>query len=55
MLKITIITATFNDYDPIKMTVTIFLDQNYLNLEYIVIDGGSTDRTLEILDKFNWV
>lgn len=52
MLKITIVTVTFNNCDTIEKTVTSVLDQNYLNLEYIVIDGGSTDGTLEILDKY---
>lgn len=52
MLKISIITVTFNNIDTIEKTVRSVLDQNYLNLEYIVIDGGSTDGTLSILEKY---
>ena len=52
MLKITIITVTLNNHTTIEQTVKSVLDQNYLNLEYIVIDGGSTDGTLKILDKY---
>lgn len=51
-LKITIITVVFNSVEYIEETIKSVLDQNYPNLEYIVIDGGSSDGTLEILDKY---
>ena len=50
-MKISIITVTLNNFDTIEQTVKSVLNQSYSNLEYIVIDGGSTDGTLEILNK----
>lgn len=50
--KITIITATYNNRHTIEETFHSLLNQTYPNLEYIVIDGASTDGTLEIIDRF---
>ena len=52
MVKLSIVTITLNDVLTIEQTVQSVLNQNYSNLEYIVIDGGSTDGTLEILNKY---
>lgn len=52
MKKISIITVTLNNFNTIEQTIKSVLDQNYLNLEYIVIDGGSSDGTIEILKKY---
>ena len=52
MLKISIITVTFNNVKTIEQTIKSVLDPNYSNLEYIVIDGGSKDGALEILNKY---
>ncbi len=49
-LKISIITVAFNSQSTIKHTVESVKSQDYSNVEYIVIDGGSTDWTLEVLD-----
>ena len=49
--KITIITPSFNQGDYIEETIESVLSQNYPHLEYIVLDGGSTDNTIKVLQK----
>jgi glycosyltransferase involved in cell wall biosynthesis len=51
--KITIITVVFNDENNIEKTILSVISQAYENLEYIIVDGGSTDRTLDIISKYD--
>ncbi len=50
--KISIITITFNSEKTLEETIKSVISQDYDNLEYIIVDGKSTDKTLEIVDKY---
>ena len=49
---ITIITAVFNGETHLEETIQSIIQQTYDNVEYIIIDGGSTDGTLDIIRKY---
>ena len=51
-MKISIITVCFNSVETIEDTIKSVLSQDYKDIEYIVVDGDSTDATLEILTKY---
>lgn len=51
-MKISIVTVVFNAVNDIERTVKSIINQQGVNLEYIVIDGGSTDGTLAILERY---
>lgn len=51
-LKISLITACFNSESTIRHTLESVQAQSYRNVEYIVVDGGSSDRTLSILQDY---
>lgn len=52
MLKISIITVVYNNRMIIADCIDSVLNQTYKDIEYIVIDGGSVDGTIDIIEKF---
>ena len=53
-MKISIITVCYNAEDTISDTIESVLSQDYEDVEYIIIDGNSTDRTLEKIQKIKY-
>lgn len=51
-MKVSIITVCYNSVKTLEKTIQSVLSQTYKNLEYIIIDGGSTDGTLEIIEHY---
>lgn len=50
--KLTVITIVYNNVRDIERTVLSVLNQSYLNIEYLIIDGASNDGTLDILKQY---
>ena len=50
-MKVSVITATYNSENTIQRTIDSVIGQDYKDIEYIIIDGGSTDRTIHILEE----
>lgn len=51
-MKISIITITFNSASTIEETILSVINQSYANIEYIIVDGKSSDDTLKIIEKY---
>ena len=51
-MKISIITVTLNSEKTIRDTINSVLSQDYKNFEHIIVDGGSKDETLNILNQY---
>lgn len=51
-MKVAIITVCYNSAETIESAIQTVLSQDYPDVEYIVVDGASSDRTLEIIDQY---
>ena len=51
-MKLSVVTVCYNAQDTLEKTIISVLNQNYENIEFIIIDGGSSDNTLAIITKY---
>lgn len=51
-LKLSLVTIVYNAQDTVGQCIESVISQNYPDLEYIIIDGGSTDNTVEVIKKY---
>lgn len=51
-IKFSVITIVYNDYKNIEKTILSVINQTYKNIEYIIIDGASTDGSIDVINKY---
>lgn len=51
-LKLSLVTVVYNAQDTIGQCIESVISQNYPDLEYIIIDGGSTDNTIQVINQY---
>ena len=51
-MKVTVVTAVLNDAGHIEQTILSVISQTDIEIEYIIVDGGSKDGTLELIEKY---
>ena len=51
-MKLSIITVNYNDAEGLERTIKSVISQTFYNYEFIIIDGGSTDRSVDVIKKY---
>ncbi len=51
-MKLSVVTVVYNDFKHIENTIKSVLEQTYENIEYVIIDGGSNDGTVGVIEKY---